>query len=313
MQGIPACCMQLYAENPAPNPRPLTHWGGTSCDIYDTRTGEIREWSPRKTLIGGGDGLFVTESGLGTSGKEPMRHFVSAVWGATFALVSPAFAQVASDVPEAGQKQPVVVELFTSQGCASCPPADELLAELAAHEEVIPLALHVDYWDYIGWEDSFAKAQFTERQKSYARAVKSRLIYTPQMIVGGVDRVEGNAPDAVVNLIGKHLTERSTVRLTVERQGDMIVIRAMAEPPLTAPVDVQLVRYQPEAQVAIERGENAGRTVTYHNIVTEWTKLAEWPGVQPLEMTAAAPGSQPVVVILQDKGPAEVLAAARVE
>lgn len=247
-----------------------------------------------------------------------MRHFVSAArgatlgagWAAALALAAPGFAQGTGD---ALPRQPVVVELFTSQGCASCPPADEFLAELALHEEVIPLALHVDYWDYIGWEDSFAQAAFTERQKSYARAAKSRMIYTPQMIVGGLDRVEGHTPDAVVKLIGKHLAVDRPVRLTVERQGDQVVIRAVAEPPLSQAVEVQLVRYQPEAVVEIERGENAGKTVTYHNIVTEWTMLAEWPGVAPLELMAPAPGEQPVVVILQEPGPAAVLAAARAE
>jgi hypothetical protein len=129
-----------------------------------------------------------------------MRHIVSATFGVALwlgvGLAAPVMAQ---------STEGVVVELYTSQGCASCPPADDFLAELATHEEVIPLALHVDYWDYIGWEDSFAQAAFTERQKMYARAVKSRLIYTPQMVIGGVDRVEGNTPDAVVNLIGQHL------------------------------------------------------------------------------------------------------------
>ena len=239
-----------------------------------------------------------------------MRHFVSAVWSATLALAAPAFAEGPGG---SAVRQPVVVELYTSQGCASCPPADEFLAELAAHEEVIALALHVDYWDYIGWEDSFAHAAFTERQKSYARAAKSRMIYTPQMIVGGVDRVEGHTPDAVVKAIGKHLALERPVQLTLERRGDQVVIRAVAEPPLTASAQVQLVRYTPEAVVEIERGENAGKTVTYHNIVTEWTTIAEWPGVAPLELMAPAPGAEPVVVIVQEAGPAAVLAAARAE
>lgn len=242
-----------------------------------------------------------------------MRHFVSAIYGATLALAAPTFAQDAGGGSGAEVRQPVVVELYTSQGCASCPPADEFLAELAAHEEVIALALHVDYWDYIGWEDSFAQAAFTERQKSYARAVKSRMIYTPQMIVGGLDRVEGHTPDAVVKLIGKHLALERPVRLTLERDGDQLVIRAVAEPPLTEGVEVQLVRYAPQAVVEIARGENAGKTVTYHNIVTEWTKLGDWPGLTPLEMVVPAPGAEPVVVILQEVGPAAVLAAARVE
>ena len=242
-----------------------------------------------------------------------MRHFVSALCGATLALAVPALAEEAAGTGSPEVRQPVLVELYTSQGCASCPPADEFLAELAAHEEVIPLALHVDYWDYIGWEDSFAQAAFTERQKSYARAIKSRMIYTPQMIVGGIDRVEGNTPDAVVRLIGKHLAVKRTVHLTLERQGDQVVIRAVAEPPLTDGVEVQLVRYVPEAVVEIARGENAGKTVTYHNIVTEWTKLADWPGVAPLELTAQAPGTEPVVVIVQEPGPSTVMAVARLK
>lgn len=242
-----------------------------------------------------------------------MRHIVSAACGALLALSSGAFAQAVEDAVPPPQAYPVLVELYTSQGCSSCPPADEFLAELAGHDGVIALALHVDYWDYIGWEDSFAQAAFTERQKSYARAVKSRMIYTPQMVIGGVDRVEGNTPDAVVKLIGKHKGVVSPVRLTVERQGDAVVIRAVAEPPLGQGAEVQVVRYTPEAVVTIERGENAGRTVAYRNIVTEWTTVAEWPGTAPLEVTAPAAGDAPVVVIVQEPGPAAVLAAARVD
>lgn len=242
-----------------------------------------------------------------------MRHIVSAACGAILSLSSQAFAQaVVDDIPPA-QSYPVVVELYTSQGCSSCPPADEFMAELAGHDGVIALALHVDYWDYIGWEDSFARPEFTERQKQYARAVKSRMIYTPQMVIGGVDRVEGNTPDAVVKMIGKHKGALSPVRLSVERQGDTVVIRAVADPALPAGAVVELVRYEPSAVVEIERGENAGRTVTYRNIVTEWTKLADWPGVAPLELTAPAPGAAPVVVIVQEPGPAAVLAAARLD
>ncbi len=231
-----------------------------------------------------------------------MRHIVSAACGLVLCLAAPVTAQSTDGV---------VVELYTSQGCASCPPADEFLAELAAHDEVIPLALHVDYWDYIGWKDSFAQAAFTERQKRYARAVKSRMIYTPQMIVGGVERVEGNTPDRVVNAIGRHKALNRAVRVTLERLGERVLIRAEADPPLTAGAEVQLVRYMPRSEVTIERGENAGRVVTYHNIVTEWTKVTDWPGQAPLEIEAAAPGDAPVVVIVQEPGPAAVLAAAR--
>lgn len=233
-----------------------------------------------------------------------MRHIVSGACGLLLCLAAPVAAQ---------STEGVVVELYTSQGCSSCPPADEFMAELATHEEVIALALHVDYWDYIGWEDSFAKAQFTERQKSYARAAKSRMIYTPQMIIGGVERVEGNEPESVVKLIGKHLAAVPTVRVTLERMGDQVRIGAVADRPLPGGAVVHMVRYLPAAEVAIERGENAGRVVTYRNIVTEWKTLADWPGQAPLEMMADAPGAEPVVVIVQEPGPASVLAAARLE
>ncbi|WP_232489250.1 DUF1223 domain-containing protein [Rhodobacter amnigenus] len=242
------------------------------------------------------------------TGKDEMRHIVSALCAVTL------LAPVAAFSEEAGPaRSGVVVELYTSQGCSSCPPADEFMAELAGHEDVIALALHVDYWDYIGWSDSFARPEFTGRQKDYARAAGSRMIYTPQMVIGGVDRVEGNTPEAVVKLIGKHLAAGSPVTLTLERQGDVLAIRAVAEPPLARGVEVQVVRYIPSATVEIARGENAGRVVTYRNIVTEWAKVGDWAGTAPLEMQVTAAGDAPVAVILQETGPAAVVAAARVE
>lgn len=210
-------------------------------------------------------------------------------------------------------RQAVVVELYTSQGCSSCPPADEFMSELAQAEHVIALSLHVDYWDYIGWEDSFAKPGFTDRQKAYARAAGSRMIYTPQMIVGGVERVEGNAPDEVVRSIGRHMALPPVVALDVVREGGQVVIRAMSDVPLAAGATVQLVRYAPVETVTIERGENAGRVMTYHNVVTLWEKLADWPGTSPFEMRANAAGDEPVVVIVQEAGPSAILAAARID
>ncbi len=248
-----------------------------------------------------------------------MRHFVSAV-SAVFARGGRGVlgrAVVASLLPAAvmaGDGKPaVVVELFTSQGCSSCPPADEFMGELAQADHVIALSLHVDYWDYIGWKDSFAEPGFTDRQKAYARASGSRMIYTPQMIVGGVERVEGNTPDAVVRLIGRHMAQQPTVSVSLTRDGGDVVVRAVADPPLAEGVTVQLVRYTPVETVTIERGENAGRVMTYHNVVNTWQKLADWPGTAPFEMRAAAAGDAPVVVIVQQAGPAAILAAARIE
>ena len=116
---------------------------------------------------------------------------------ATAALI----LMAASRAVQAEGAAPVVLELYTSQGCSSCPAADALLEELADQPGLLPLALHVDYWDYIGWADTFAHPGFTERQKAYARAAGERMIYTPQMIVGGVARVEGNDATAVAEAI----------------------------------------------------------------------------------------------------------------
>lgn len=231
-----------------------------------------------------------------------MRHFVSALGGLWLALTAPA-----------GAEPLVVVELYASQGCSSCPPADEFVAMLASDPRILPLALHVDYWDYIGWADKFANPKFTDRQRAYAKAVGSRTIYTPQLIVGGLDRIEGYAPEATAAKLRKHMAAGSPVRLTVTREGDRLVIRAEADPPLSEPVRVQLVRYKPKETVTIERGENAGKTITYHNIVTSWEGLGDWAGQAPLEMAVPFAGDLPGAVIVQTAGPAGILAAARID
>jgi hypothetical protein len=231
-----------------------------------------------------------------------MRHFVSAACGFWLA----AAAQVTAEPV-------VVVELYTSQGCSSCPPADEFVAMLATNPSILPLALHVDYWDYIGWADKFAQAKFTDRQRAYAKAVGSRTIYTPQLIIGGQDRIEGFAPEETAEQLRRHLAAGQTVRLSVTREGDQLVIRAEADPPLDEPVRVQLVRYLPEETVTIERGENAGKTITYRNIVTSWEGLGDWAGQEPLELVTPFSGDLPGAVIVQTAGPSAILAAARVD
>jgi hypothetical protein len=217
-------------------------------------------------------------------------------------------------MPGAGAAESVVVvELYTSQGCSSCPPADALLAELADQPGVLPIALHVDYWDYLGWADAFANPRFTERQKAYARAEGSRMIYTPQMIVGGVHRIEGHDAEDVRAALGAHVAAPDPVTLTLQRQGDTLTITASAEPPLTTPARIQLIRYTPEQTVEIGHGENAGQTITYRNIVTSWEVLGDWPGTAPLDLQVPVAGADPLAVIVQAGGPAEILAAARMD
>jgi hypothetical protein len=211
----------------------------------------------------------------------------------------------------AGQAQdaPVVVELFTSQGCSSCPPADEILQDIAALDGVIALALHVDYWDYIGWKDVFARPEFTARQQSYAIAAGERSVYTPQMIVGGVDPVVGADAMHVMALIRAHAMVPHDVVLDVSRRGDRLLIRATA--PIQRAMMVQLVRYDLEETVTIDRGENAGRTVQYVNIVTSWDRIGDWTGAEPFVAEVDVAGPSAVVVIVQEQGPGRILAAAQ--
>lgn len=214
---------------------------------------------------------------------------------------------------EQGSAVQTVVELYTSQGCSSCPPADDYLRDLAVQPGVIALALHVDYWDYIGWTDKFGNPKFTERQKAYAHAAKSNTIYTPQMIVSGMDRVEGTDPALVEDAIRRHQGAKPTVVLQLVRHGEQVAIAAQTSTALEAPLRVQLVRYHPMAKVKIEYGENAGRVLDYANVVTAWSTLAMWDGKSDLALTAPVEGEDPVVVILQAEGPGRIFAAAIVK
>lgn len=208
------------------------------------------------------------------------------------------------------QDNPVVVELFTSQGCSSCPAADAVLAELGSMDDVIPLALHVDYWDYIGWTDAFADPAFTKRQKGYARAAGRRSIYTPQMMIGGVHDVVGSRSMKVVDAIRKVADKPARARLTLTREGAVLEIHAEALGRLPVTL-VQLVRYTPQARVQIDEGENAGHVFNYTHIAHGWQVLGRWDGVEPLEMEVPVEGDDPVVVMVQEEGYGPILAAAR--
>ena len=208
------------------------------------------------------------------------------------------------------QGNPVVVELFTSQGCSSCPPADEILSALSDRDDVIPLALHVDYWDYIGWQDVFAQNAFTKRQKAYARTGGWKMIYTPQMVINGQDDVVGSRPMKLADLIRKHAAAPSHVDLTVSRDGGEIVIRAEA---LTGmrPCDIHVVRYVPQKDVQITRGENAGHTYSYSNIAHSWDVVARWDGRGAYEGRVSIGPDEPVIVLVQDPKNGHIVAARR--
>lgn len=214
--------------------------------------------------------------------------------------------------PAQAEQRKVVVELFTSQGCSSCPPADALLAELAKRDDIVALALHVDYWDYIGWSDIFAKPAHSQRQKAYAIAADRRSVYTPQMIIDGSEHVVGNHPMNVADLVRAHSERPRAVRVRLDRvDADSVRIHVQPQGQVPGPMIVQLVRYVPQQTVDIKRGENAGKTLSYANIVNAWQVLAEWDGRAALQIDAKTPGPEPVVVVVQRAGPGRIEAAAR--
>ena len=207
-------------------------------------------------------------------------------------------------------EQPVVVELYTSQGCSSCPPADRILGELAERDDVIALAFHVDYWDYLGWKDEFASAEHTKRQRAYARAAGERTIYTPQMVIAGVDHVIGSKPMKISNLVRKHGKGTAPVKVRVKRSGGQIAIEAAASAALRNGAVIDIVSYVPKSTVDIRRGENAGRKITYHNIVQSWSRVGTWNGSGTYRATARATEGLPVVILIQSPNNGPILGVA---
>lgn len=207
----------------------------------------------------------------------------------------------------------VVVELFTSQGCSSCPPADAFLHELAQRDDVLAVALHVDYWDYIGWQDVFGQAAWSKRQRNYANIGGRNWVYTPQMMINGVDDVPGSKPQKVEALIGTHAAKPPVMALEAHRDGNRLRISGSGRAGTGGPYLVQLFRYMPQQEVKITRGENAGRTLKYTNILTRIDTLATWDGKSTLALEAPITGEEPGLIIIQANGPGPIIAAVAVE
>lgn len=222
-------------------------------------------------------------------------------------------AALAGAASATAQTQGPVVELYTSQGCSSCPPADAFLAELARRDDVVALSFHVGYWDYIGWKDTFASPANAERQRSYAELLGGRRVYTPQMVIDGVAHVVGSDREAVLaELAAANARPRLPVKL--KREDGHIVVR-LPKGPADGDATIWLMRYDPPQRVEIDRGENDGRAITYHNVVREFSSLGVWRG-EPVEITLserqlALGGRAGCAVIVQKGMHGPVLGAAK--
>ncbi len=219
-----------------------------------------------------------------------MRSFHGLVLGA-FLLAGPAAAADAT--------RPIVVELFTSQGCSSCPPADAVLGELSRRADVLPLAFHVDYWDRLRWKDPFSSAAATARQRSYATRLDAPTIYTPQMVIDGRTDVVGSYRDRVLAAIDKARAASVAVPLTLSVRDEAIDVRIGAAD--AKPAKLWLVGFDRHHVTKIGAGENGGRSLAEWHLVRGVTTLAAWTGTAH-EATVPAErlsGYERVAVLLQ--------------
>ncbi|WP_198411750.1 DUF1223 domain-containing protein [Microvirga flavescens] len=216
-----------------------------------------------------------------------------------------------------------VVELFTSQGCASCPPADAVLADLAQQPEMIALSFPVDYWDYLGWKDTLAQPAFTARQKAYALSRSDRQVFTPQMVVNGVKSCVGSDRAQIERSIQAATSRFGTLAVDVstsEKNGIVTIeIGEAAAGASPRQAEVWLLPVTRSQTVQVVRGENRGRAMSYANVVRDIRKLGPWTGEKArfeIPAARAREGGDGYVVLLQaidDTRPSIILGAAKSE
>lgn len=245
--------------------------------------------------------------------KTPSALGVLAIAGISGLGFEPCFAQAAAPA------QPSVIELFTSQGCSSCPPADRLLKRLSERPDVIALSFPVTYWDYLGWKDTLARKENTERQRRYA-AIQGSEVYTPEAIVNGLKECVGSDLGAIESALKATTSQvrREAVPLSARQETGKIVIEAGAAPPdsqhKTGKVWVAAVRQS--ANVAIAAGENKGHKVTYTNVVLGLTEAGGWhgaPASYAVPSSAIPKDRDMLVVFLQAEPLGAIVGATRVQ
>jgi hypothetical protein len=174
-----------------------------------------------------------------------------------------------------------VIELFTSQGCSSCPAADKLAGELARDPSLVVMSLPIDYWDYLGWKDTLALPGHTNRQRAYSKSRGDREVYTPQVVVNGTVHVLGSDKDAIDHAIAQTRHQPGTLSLAVSLSvsGEQISVSVPAAKGAVTKGEIWLCPIVKDVPVAVGKGENSGHTITYHNVVRKWIKLGEWTGI----------------------------------
>lgn len=220
-----------------------------------------------------------------------------------------------SDVEAIPAKGIAVIELFTSEGCSSCPSADRLVTKIAAEkmEQVYVLSYHVDYWDYLGWKDPFSQAAFSDRQRYYAQKFSLESSYTPQVVVNGVDEFVGSDEPKLRSSIEKNSTVTPIV-IDVKRK-DETTVEVSYKLPVNEPVLLNVALVQPEATTSVKRGENGGRTLHHINIVRQLKTLAPTGSTGTVQLQIPAELKETafeVIAFTQQKSGTKITGAAQV-
>lgn len=214
-----------------------------------------------------------------------------------------------------------VIELFTSQGCSSCPPADALLQEFAKRGDVLALSMPVDYWDYLGWKDTLASPANSQRQRDYALLRGDRMVYTPQIVVNGIADAPGYDRNIINNKIEATNASLASekVDLEVESSGEKLIVNVAAadDSAVNRSGTLWLLLFEAKVEVPIERGENAGRTIHYTNVVRQMTPVGTWNGEEAEfslpKMDVMSRGHEGCAVLLQAGPTGPILGAAVLE
>ncbi|BBK40026.1 hypothetical protein STVA_00460 [Allostella vacuolata] len=235
------------------------------------------------------------------------RHFLRSVT-ATAALAAGGLPLAGI----AGERSPVVVELFTSQGCSSCPAADKFLHELSGRGDVIALSLHVDYWNYMGWVDPFSRSENSARQRGYKAAMGLRYVYTPQMVVDGRAQAVGTDREAVERLI-REATIKPHLPIALNQDGTTIIADLPAGDAAT-PAVVWLAIFERTRKTVVDKGENSGRSIVNTHVVRSIVPIGEWMGeaVRLTYVSDVLNADRGAAVIVQKKGFGPILGAAMI-
>jgi hypothetical protein len=213
-----------------------------------------------------------------------------------------------SPASAADSAHPTVIELFQSQGCSSCPPANANVMALNGRPDILALSFQVTYWDHLGWKDTFGSPQYTARQWDYARGLGHDNVFTPQVVINGRTDVVGVRRGEIERAAAS--ADRGVGGPTISLSGSKVTISGA---PPARPADVWLVRYDPRVvQVPIGRGENGGRTLPHQNVVRALVRLGAWSGpARAYELPASGVGGLRIAILVQSGHGGPILAAAR--